>query len=123
MGAYALGLSVLQSKIRLNTGVRHIAYADDPVGAGKLQVKNLWDEIYKHGPPPGYNPNATKSCSIVKEEKKDLAMEIFKDTGIMITTEGKKQQQQQQQQKFRGSHWVSRIQEHLHKELSWQMGS
>ena len=27
---------------------------------------------------------------IVKEEMEDLAMEIFKDTGIMIKTEGKK---------------------------------
>ena len=92
MGAYALGLSVLQSKIsQNNTRAKHIAYADDLVGLGKLQeIKNLWDEICKHGPPLGYNPNAKKSCLIVKEEKKDQAMEIFKDTGIMITTEGQK---------------------------------
>ena len=76
MGSYTLGLSVLQSKIRQNnTGAKHIAYADDLVGAGKLQ------EI---------NPNATKSCLIVKEGKKDLAMDILKDTGITITTEDQK---------------------------------
>ena len=92
MGAYALGLSVLQIKIsQNNTGAKHIAYADDLVGAGKLQeIKNLWDEICKHGPPPEYNPTATKSCLIVREGMKDLAMDIFKDTGIMITTKGQK---------------------------------
>ena len=92
MAAYAPGLSVLQSKIsQNNTGAKHIAYADDLVGAGKLrEIKNLWHEICKHGPPLGYNPNATKPCWIVKEEMKDLAMDIFKDTGIMITTEGQK---------------------------------
>ena len=65
MAAYALGLSVLQNKISQNiTGAKHIAYADDLVGAGKLQeIRNLWDEICKHGPPLGYNPNGTKSCS------------------------------------------------------------
>ena len=44
----------------------------------------------RHGPPLGCNPNATKSCLIVKEEMKDLATDIFKDTGITITTEGQK---------------------------------
>ena len=79
MGAYALDLSVLQSKIsQNNTGAKHTAYADDFVGAGKLQeIKNLCDKICKHGPPLGYNPNATKSCLIVKEGKKDLAMDYF----------------------------------------------
>ena len=33
---------------------------------------------------------AIKSCLIVKEEMKDLATDIFKDTGITITTEGQK---------------------------------
>ena len=54
------------------------------------EIKTLWDEICKHGPPLAYNPNATKSCLIVKEGKKGLAMDIFKDTGITTTTEGQK---------------------------------
>ena len=37
MAAYAFGLSVLQNKIsQNNTGAKHIAYADDLVGAGKI---------------------------------------------------------------------------------------
>ena len=37
MAAYALGLSVLQSKIsQNNTGAKHIAYADDLVGTLKV---------------------------------------------------------------------------------------
>ena len=92
MAAYALSLSVLQSKIsQNNTGAKHIANADDFVGAGKLQeIKNLWNEICKHRPPLEHNPNATKSCLVVKEEMKDLAVDIFKDIGITITTEGQK---------------------------------
>ena len=71
MAAYALGLSVLQSKIcQNNKGAEHIAYADDLAGAGKLQeIKNIWDEICKHGPPLGYNPNASKSC--LRHERRD----------------------------------------------------
>ena len=42
VGAYALGLSVLQSKIsQNNTGVKHITYADDLVGAGQVQEIKL----------------------------------------------------------------------------------
>ena len=119
MAAYALGLSVLQSKIsQNNTGAKHIAYADDLVGTGKLQeIKNLWDEICKHGPPLGYNPNATKSCLIVKEEMKDLAMDIFQDTGITITTEVQKA--------FRGSYWVSKFKRIFTKNLvdKWVLSS
>ena len=54
------------------------------------EIKNLWDEICKHGPPLGCNPNVKKSCLIVKEGMKDPAMDIFKDTGITITPEGQK---------------------------------
>ena len=31
-----------------------------------------------------------KSCLIVKEGMEELVMEIFKDTGVKITSEGKK---------------------------------
>ena len=83
MGACSFGLPVLQSKIsQNNTGAKHNAYADDLVGAGKLQeIKNLWDEICKHGPPLGYNPNATKFCLIVREGMKDLAVNILRILG------------------------------------------
>ena len=111
MAAYSLGLSVLQNKIsQNNTGAKHIAYADDLVGAGKLQeIKNLWDEICKHGPPLGYNPNATKSCLIVKEEMNDLATDIFK--GYWYHDNNRRPKT------FRGSYWVPRIQENFCKEL------
>ena len=67
-----------RKKSQINTGAKHIAYADDLVGAGKLQeIRNLWDEIRQHEPPLRYNPNATKSCLIVKEEMKDLDTDIF----------------------------------------------
>ena len=68
MAVYELGLSVLKSKICLNNaGVKHTAYADDLIRVGKLQeIKNLWDEIWRHTSSLGYNPNATNSWLIVK---------------------------------------------------------
>ena len=38
----------------------------------------------------GYYPKASKSWLVVKAEKEEEAREIFADTGIQITTEGRK---------------------------------
>ena len=47
MAMYALGLVALQEKISLkNTGVKHVACADDPIGAGDIKaLRKLWDGI------------------------------------------------------------------------------
>ena len=42
------------------------------------------------GPPLGYFPNPQKCWLIVKHEKERLAKEIFSETTINITTEGRK---------------------------------
>ena len=92
MSIYALGLTALQNKIGYEcTGAKHVAYADDIAGAGKLEeLKKFWEAIEKHGPPLGYHPNATKSCLIVKENIKQRAETLFSDTELNITTEGEK---------------------------------
>ena len=92
MAIYALGLSVIQQKLDMETtGAKHVLFADDMVGAGTLQaVKKLWDAVGEHGPPLGYYPNTNKTCLIVKSEKLEEAKSIFGNTGIRITTEGEK---------------------------------
>ena len=49
MAMYALGLVALQEKISLkNTGVKHVAYADDLIGAGDIKaLRKWWDNITK----------------------------------------------------------------------------
>ena len=52
-----------------NTGAKHVAYADDLIGAGNIKaLRKWWDNIIQHGPPLGYRPNAAKSSLIVKKE-------------------------------------------------------
>ena len=88
--SYGVGLLMLQSKIsHEKTEVKHVAYADDIAGAGKIKkVKTWWELIEEHGPPQGYHPNAKKSVLIVKPDHYHEAKETFKNTQIKITKEG-----------------------------------
>ena len=94
MPAYAIGLmpllEILQEGL-LTQEVKNAAYADDLAGTGKLHaLKKWWDDVNDLGPLLGYNPKASKSYLIVKREKLEEAIEIFKDTGINITVDGHK---------------------------------
>lgn len=92
MAMYAIGLLKLQDRIsHEKTQVKHVAYADDITGAGKIEdIKKWWDEIVLYGPMQGYYPNAQKTVLIVKPQKLDLAKEKFKNTDITIKTGGEK---------------------------------
>ena len=92
MAMYALDFVALQEKIGLkNTEAKHVAYADDLIGAGNIKaLRKWWDNITQHGPPLGYRPNAAKSSLIVKNEHKELAENIFERTNVIIRTDGAK---------------------------------
>ena len=91
MAIHVTGPSALQSKMSSDSiGAKHIC-ADD-VGAGKLQARNMRYVIHERGPPLGYYPNSTMFCVIAKEEMKELAKEIYRDTDAMMRTEGKTQE-------------------------------
>lgn len=92
MAMYAIGLSVLQDEISYeNTNVKQVAYADDLSGAGKItDLREWWKLINEKGPVIGYTPNATKSVLIVKPELFDRGVEIFQDSGVIITKEGQR---------------------------------
>ena len=44
----------------------------------------------KLGPLFGYYPNPSKTHLVVKEEYKEIATQVFADTGVQITTDGKR---------------------------------
>ena len=92
MSMYAIGISVLQTKINhKDTHVKHVGYADDIAGAGKLMhLRQWWEEMQQLGPTFGYYPNAKKSWVIAKPDKVDLARELFKNTDVQVTDEGQR---------------------------------
>ena len=66
-------------------------FADDATGVGPIEsLKQWWDELSALGPLFGYHPNAAKTCLVVREEQQEVAENIFTETGISITTEGKR---------------------------------
>ena len=94
MGFYGLGLIPLLSKIKdddVSQQSKHVAYADDLTGGGRLRALKRWfDNVVKYGPPFGYHAEPSKSWLVVKESLYDDAVEIFKDTSVNITKRGKK---------------------------------
>jgi hypothetical protein len=70
--------------------VKHAAFADDLGGAGELwHRRRWWDNIVIVGPKLGYYPSGSKSWLVVKPIKEEKARQIFRDTNIKVTTEGR----------------------------------
>ena len=94
MAAYGIGLTPLLdilSSDDVDEVWKQVAFADDISGAGKvIFLRVWWDLINKYGPLLGYFPKASKSWLTVKEEYEKSAEEMFKGTGINITTHGRK---------------------------------
>ena len=92
MPVYAEGILPLMSIAAEKTKegedkARQAAYADDLAGAGTIiELKNWWDIILKYGPYIGYYAKPEKSWLIVKEQYLEQAREIFRDSGLKITT-------------------------------------
>ena len=76
---------------RDGTMVRNVAFADDLNGTGKLQgLLHWWKCVCEYGPIIGYFPKPSKSWLIVKPSMIHQAHNIFKNSGINITSDGKK---------------------------------
>ena len=67
-------------------------FADDSAASGLLsEIKAWWDTLLQEGTNYGYLVNSSKTWLIVKDPAKlALAKEIFKDTGVQITCDGKR---------------------------------
>ena len=70
---------------------KQIFYADDSGAGGQLvAILAWWKELLDKGPLLGYHPQSTKCHLIVKDEAAfQRASEIFQDTGVNITLEGR----------------------------------
>ena len=91
MSLYAISLKPLITRLQVRSAASQCWYADDATGCGSLEdVKTWWDELMGSGPPLGYFPSPKKCWLIVKPEKEQAAKEIFSETAINITTEGRK---------------------------------
>ena len=70
---------------------RQSAYADDLAAACTIdELKKWWDIIVEYGKFLGYYAKAEKSWLIVKPEYHEYAKEVFKHSGLKITTEGRR---------------------------------
>ena len=87
----AISLQPLITHLQVKSAASHCWYADDANGRGSLvDVKTWWDELMGSGPPLRYFQSPPKCWLIVKPEKEHAAKEIFSETAINITTEGRK---------------------------------
>ena len=68
MAAYALGLIPLLDHLQsVKRSVKHVAFADDLTGAGKLEeIKIWWDTLITEGPKYGVYPKPSKSFNIIR---------------------------------------------------------
>ena len=89
MAMYALALVPMIT--RLGNVVKQVWYADDAAAAGHLaDLRTWWDMLCDIGPHFGYFVNSSKTFLIVKEAHLPLARDIFGDTGVQLTAEGRR---------------------------------
>ena len=66
-------------------------FADDAASGGRIQYLCQWlDHLVDIGPRFGYYSNPAKTHLLVKPEKFDKATDVFGDTGVEISCEGKR---------------------------------
>ena len=93
MANYGIGLLPLLLLLHYSSDnpARHVGFADHLNSGGKLRQLRAWlDILISQGKTFGYNVEPTKSWLVVKEDLHEEACEVFRDTGVNITTHGKK---------------------------------
>ena len=91
MAMYALATIPLVQQLKASCpDVHQVWFADDATSASSCSnLKAWWDDLSSRGPAFGYFPNASKSYLVVKEEHEASARQLFMDTDVQITTDGK----------------------------------
>lgn len=91
MALYALSIQPLITSLQEASTIKQCWFADDASGAGStIEIKRWWDMLSTLGPEFGYFPNDKKCWIIAKPDKEERVKEVFKETDINITVEGKK---------------------------------
>lgn len=86
---YALATIPLISRLGESSDVQ-VWYADDASAAGDLfSIQSWWDNLSSLGPPFSYFANASKTWLITKDLLLVKAKEIFHDTQVNITSQGR----------------------------------
>ena len=89
MALYGIGILPLMSVLK-QPGVKQITFADDLNGAGKINsLHNWWNNLLIFGSKIGYFPEPSKSWLIVKSEKLKEAEQVFNDSKVNITCDGR----------------------------------
>ena len=71
--------------------VQQVWFADDATGAASCSnLRSWWDTLSSRGPAFGYHPNASKTYLVVKQEHETSARQLFADTEVHITLQGKR---------------------------------
>ena len=90
MALYAVAVTPLIRRVQ-QEGAKQIWFADDAASGGKLlNLRRWWNSLNHHGPMFGYFVNSSKTWLVAKRQHLDSAKEIFRDTGVKISTEGKR---------------------------------
>ena len=76
--------------VNLQMLLKYGTYADDASAAGGLtSIRSWWDNLSSLGPAFGYFTNASKTWLITRDSLLVKAKEIFQDTQVKITTQGR----------------------------------
>ena len=90
MPLYALTTVPLIRKLSFVSPIKQVWYADDATAAGSLiHLRLWWDALVAHGPGFGYYVNSYKTWLVTKDSMAPQAKELFKDTAINITSQGR----------------------------------
>ena len=90
MPLYALATILLINRLSSVPDVKQIWYADDASAAGRLSsLRSWWDTLQSTGPGFGYHANSRKTWLITKEQHLSQAKELFQDSEINITSQGR----------------------------------
>ena len=92
MAMYALAVLSLIHRLRsAHPAVSQVWYADDATGVGTCSsLRKWWDTLSKLGPLFGYNPNALKTCLVVKNKHVAVGRRSFAGTCITVTIDGQR---------------------------------
>ena len=89
MTMYSIGITPLIKDLQ-GPHIRQVWFDDDATAGGSLTgLHEWWSGLQSLGPSYGYFVNAYKTWLSVKPEYLDVACELFKNTSIGITSEGR----------------------------------
>ena len=91
MPFYALATRPLMNKLSEDVPeVKQVWYADDATAAGRIaDLKNWWSKISTVGAAYGYFVNPSKTWLVTKEGYASLASELFSDSNVNLTRDGR----------------------------------